>query len=52
MHVQLDFLAVATGHDPLEIARAGGWVDGSRVLARYMDDVDRVNNSPLVGIGL
>ncbi|MFC8408591.1 site-specific integrase [Streptomyces griseoincarnatus] len=44
--------ARAAGHDPLEIARAGGWVDGSRVLARYMDDVDRVRNSPLVGIGL
>jgi len=44
--------ARAAGHDPLEIARVGGWVDGSRVLARYMDDVDRVTNSPLVGIGL
>jgi site-specific recombinase XerD len=44
--------ARAAGHDPLEIARAGGWADGSRVLARYMDDVDRVKNSPLVGIGL
>ncbi|MCX4861222.1 hypothetical protein OG426_14635 [Streptomyces canus] len=44
--------ARAAGHDPLEIARADGWVDGSRVLARYMDDVDRVKNSPLVGIGL
>ncbi|MGA5292216.1 tyrosine-type recombinase/integrase [Streptomyces pseudogriseolus] len=44
--------ARAAGHGPLEIARAGGWADGSRVLARYMDDVDRVKNSPLVGIGL
>ncbi|WP_151775808.1 tyrosine-type recombinase/integrase, partial [Streptomyces abyssomicinicus] len=44
--------ARAAGHDPLEIARAGGWADGSRVLARYLDDVDRVKNSPLVGIGL
>lgn len=44
--------ARAAGHDPLEIARQGGWVDGSRVLARYMEDVDRVTNSPLVGIGL
>lgn len=44
--------ARAAGHDPLEIARAGGWADGSRVLARYMADVDRVKNSPLVGIGL
>ncbi|MER5312943.1 hypothetical protein ABT034_34805 [Streptomyces sp. NPDC002773] len=42
------FSARAAGHDPLEIARAGG----SRVLARYIDDVDRVKNSPLVGIGL
>ncbi|EMF30501.1 putative integrase/recombinase [Streptomyces gancidicus BKS 13-15] len=38
--------ARAAGHDPLEIARAGRWVDGSRVLARYMDDVDRVRSSP------
>ncbi|NYV77397.1 integrase, partial [Streptomyces sp. UH6] len=44
--------ARAAGHDPLEIARAGGWADGSRVLARYLDDVDRVKNSPLIGIGL
>ncbi|MEU7267105.1 site-specific integrase [Streptomyces albidoflavus] len=44
--------ARAAGHDPLEIARAGGWVDGSRVLARYLTDLDRVKNSPLVGIGL
>ncbi|MFE9137610.1 tyrosine-type recombinase/integrase [Streptomyces sp. NPDC007355] len=38
--------ARAAGHDSLEIARAGGWADGSRVLARYMDDVDRVNKPP------
>ncbi|MFJ9737198.1 hypothetical protein [Streptomyces sp. NPDC101166] len=44
--------ARAAGHDPPEIARAGGCADGSRVLARYMDDVDRVRNSPPVGIGL
>ncbi|MFE2768760.1 tyrosine-type recombinase/integrase [Streptomyces albidoflavus] len=44
--------ARAAGHDPLEIGRQGGWADGSRVLARYMADVDRVKNSPLVGIGL
>ncbi|MFF4874043.1 site-specific integrase [Streptomyces sp. NPDC000961] len=44
--------ARAAGHDPLEIARTGGWADGSRVLARYMDDIDRVKNSSLVGIGL
>jgi hypothetical protein len=42
-------LAVAAGHDPLEIARQGGWADGSRILARYMAEVDRVTNSPLVG---
>jgi integrase len=42
----------AAGHDPLKITRTGGWADGSRVLARYLDDVDRVKNSPLVGIGL
>ncbi|MGW1354856.1 tyrosine-type recombinase/integrase [Streptomyces sp. NPDC002409] len=44
--------ARAVGHDPLEIARAGGWADGSRALNRYFEDVDRVTNSPLVGIGL
>ncbi|MDH6229324.1 MULTISPECIES: tyrosine-type recombinase/integrase [Streptomyces] len=44
--------ACAAGHDPLEIARAGGWADGSRVLARYLDDADRMKNSPLVGIRL
>ncbi|MFM9709179.1 site-specific integrase [Streptomyces galilaeus] len=44
--------ARAAGHDPLEITRAGGWVDGSHLLARYMNDVDRVKNSPLLGIGL
>jgi site-specific recombinase XerD len=44
--------ARAAGHDPLEIARQGGWADGSPTLARYMADVDRVQRSPLVGIGL
>ncbi|MFR9758185.1 site-specific integrase [Streptomyces sp. TR06-5] len=44
--------ARAAGHDPLEIARQGGWADGSRTLARYMAEVDRITNSPLVGIGL
>lgn len=44
--------ARAAGHDPLEIARQGGWADGSRTLARYMEDVDRVTKSPLIGIGL
>ncbi|MFE0420664.1 site-specific integrase [Streptomyces tendae] len=42
----------AAGHDPLGIARASGWVDGPRILARYMDNVGRVRSSPLVGIGL
>jgi hypothetical protein len=40
------------GHNPLEIARVGGWVDGSRALNRYFEPVDRVRNSPLIGIGL
>jgi site-specific recombinase XerD len=44
--------ARAAGHDPLEIARQGGWSDGSPVLARYMAEVDRVTHSPLIGIGL
>ncbi|MER7810379.1 hypothetical protein [Streptomyces sp900116325] len=44
--------ARAVGHDPLEIARAGAWADGSRALNRYFEDVNRVTNSPLVGIGL
>ncbi|MCQ6556159.1 hypothetical protein NPS70_23695 [Streptomyces sp. C10-9-1] len=44
--------ARAAGHDPLEIGRQGGWADGSHVLASYLADVDRVKNSPLVGIGL
>jgi site-specific recombinase XerD len=40
------------GHDMLRIGRGGGWADGSKALAGYMDDVDRVTGSPLVGIGL
>lgn len=40
------------GHDQLRIGRTGGWADGSRALAGYMEDVDRVTDSPLVGIGL
>lgn len=44
--------ARAAGHDPLEIARQGGWADGSPTLARYMAAVDRVTKSPLIGIGL
>ncbi|WP_375137861.1 hypothetical protein [Streptomyces sp. NWU49] len=42
----------ATPRPSTETGRHGGWPDGSRVLARYLDDVDRVKNSPLVGIGL
>jgi integrase len=40
------------GHDLVSIGRAGGWADGSRSLLRYLDQVDRVTGSPLVGIGL
>lgn len=40
------------GHDMLRIGRTGGWADGSRALAGYIEDVDRVTGSPLVGIGL
>lgn len=40
------------GHDMLRIGRGGGWADGSKALAGYMEDVDRVTGSPLVGIGL
>jgi site-specific recombinase XerD len=40
------------GHDMLRIGRAGGWSDGSRSLAGYIEDADRVTESPLVGIGL
>jgi hypothetical protein len=36
----------------LRIGRAGGWSDGSRSLAGYIEDADRVTESPLVGIGL
>lgn len=40
------------GHDMIRIGRGGGWADGSKALAGYMEDVDRVTGSPLVGIGL
>ncbi|QMU78881.1 site-specific integrase [Streptacidiphilus sp. PB12-B1b] len=40
------------GHDVIRIGRTGGWADGSRALAGYMEDADRVTASPLVGIGL
>lgn len=44
--------AYAAGSDLLSIARAGGWGDGSRTLAGYVQTIDRVKNSPLIGIGL
>ncbi|GAA1108010.1 tyrosine-type recombinase/integrase [Kitasatospora arboriphila] len=40
------------GHDLVAIADAGGWDRGSKALLRYLDDVDRVARSPLIGIGL
>lgn len=40
------------GSDMLRIGRTGGWADGSRALLGYMEDADRVAESPLVGIGL
>ncbi|MFD0532316.1 hypothetical protein ACFQ1I_46375 [Kitasatospora arboriphila] len=39
-------------HDLVAIADAGGWDRGSKALLRYLDDVDRVARSPLIGIGL
>jgi site-specific recombinase XerD len=41
-----------TGADPLRIARAGGWKDGSATLLGYIDDVDRWQANPLTGVGL
>jgi hypothetical protein len=40
------------GHDQIRIGRTGGWADGSKALAGYMEDGDRVTDSPLIGIGL
>jgi integrase len=40
------------GHDLVRIGRTGGWKDGSESLLKYLEDVDRVTDSPLVGIGL
>ncbi|MGW3022461.1 site-specific integrase [Streptomyces sp. NPDC001221] len=40
------------GHDKIRIARAGGWADNSAALDGYMEDADRVTDSPLIGIGL
>lgn len=39
-------------HDLLRIGRTGGWADGSRALLGYMEEVNRVTDSPLVNIGL
>jgi integrase len=41
-----------TGADPLRVARAGGWKDGSATLLGYIDDVDRWHANPLAGVGL
>lgn len=41
-----------TGADPLRIARAGGWKDGSATLLGYIDYVDRWQANPLAGVGL
>lgn len=38
------------GADPLAIARQGGWVDGSPVVAAYCADVDRWEQHPLEGV--
>lgn len=38
--------------DHVHIARLGGWEDGSKSLLKYIEDVDRVTESPLIGIGL
>ena len=38
------------GHDQIRIGRHGGWVDGSRALAGYVEDADRWADSPLVGL--
>lgn len=40
------------GHDKIRTARVGGWADDSKALDGYMEDADRVKDSPLIGIGL
>lgn len=40
------------GHDPLTIARQGGWVDGSPVLYGYIRTIDRWTDNALENIGL
>jgi integrase len=40
------------GHDLVRIGRHGGWADGSKVLYGYLEDVDRWEENPLIGVGL
>jgi len=40
------------GHDLVRIGRHGGWTDGSKVLYGYLEDVDRWEENPLIGVGL
>ncbi|MGC4808633.1 site-specific integrase [Micromonospora sp. DT233] len=40
------------GADPLRIARAGGWKDGSSTLYGYIEDINRWQANPLTGVGL
>ncbi|MGC5033794.1 site-specific integrase [Micromonospora sp. DT229] len=40
------------GADPLRIARAGGWKDGSTTLYGYIEDINRWQANPLTGVGL
>jgi integrase len=40
------------GHDLVRIGRHGGWVDGSKVLYGYLEDVDHWEENPLIGVGL
>lgn len=40
------------GHDKIRTARVGGWADESKALDGYMEDADRITDSPLIGIGL
>lgn len=42
----------AAGADALRIARHGGWKDGSATLLGYVEEVERVKNNPLIGVGL
>lgn len=44
--------AYRAGADPLRIARHAGWADGSPTLLGYVEDVDRWNANPLIGVGL